>query len=210
MYLFYYYYFLIFLIFFKFYIFFIFFFEYYVYMAQLGFRTLQEMVGRVDLLRPVTHTDIAKADTNYNIMSNLMHLDKRKTIDLTDLLTPAWVSSHHFSFLIFPPFLFLLMLDEQLRGDVATSCTVSKINHDEEIGISLDLRIMREASSLFPTTTDTKDDEYVSSLLYSSTPGDSTKSIKLDLPINNTNRTVGALLSYAIANRYGFFFFFYI
>lgn len=61
-------------------------------MAQLGFRKFQDMVGRVDLLRPVTHTDISKADTNYNIISNLMHLDKRKTIDLTDLLTPAWVS----------------------------------------------------------------------------------------------------------------------
>lgn len=161
------------------------------YMAQLGFRKMQDMVGRVDLLRPMTHTDISKADSNYNILSNLMHIDKRQTIDLSDLLTPAWVSLYlTWSLLLF------LTTEQQLREGVATSCTISRVNHDEDIATSLDLRIMREASSIFPT-----DSHDLTTVLSSTTLGDSTKPVKLEMRVNNVDRAVGTLLSYNIANR---------
>ena len=76
------------------------------YMAQMGFRKFQDMVGRVDMLKPISiPTELSVGDRHVGDQ-HILHLVKRKTLDLTDLLTPAW----------------------ELRANVPTSCIVEKID----------------------------------------------------------------------------------
>ena len=108
-------------------------------MAQLGFRTVDEMVGRVDKL------DARQAIDHW----------KAKGIELADLLhkpeVPDWVATYH--------------CQEQDHG----------------LDKALDHKLI----------------EACASALEHKTP------VKLELPINNPSRTVGAMLSGEISRRYG-------
>ena len=109
------------------------------YMSELGFRTVDEMVGRVDKLDPKKAIDHWKA----------------KGVDLTDLLhtpdVPEDVARYH--------------CQEQDHG----------------LEEALDNQLLDRCRDA----------------LDSGTP------VSLDLPIRNSNRTVGTTLSYEIARRYG-------
>jgi glutamate synthase (NADPH/NADH) large chain len=110
-------------------------------MAQLGFRTIDEMVGRVDCLE----TDAA-----------IKHW-KADGLDLTELLTPV----------------------EKPHADVGTYCTQGQ---DHGLEKSLD----------------------VTKLLDLAKPAlKSGDAVRAELPIINTNRTVGTILSNEIAKKLG-------
>ena len=110
-------------------------------MARLGFRTIDEMVGRVDCLETNDAIRHWKADG----------------LDLTNILTPA----------------------KKPYPEAGTYCT-QKQNHGLEL--SLDMR----------------------SLVSLAKPAlESGASVREELEIINTDRTVGAILSHEIAKRYG-------
>ncbi|MCA9215298.1 MAG: glutamate synthase large subunit [Planctomycetales bacterium] len=109
-------------------------------MAQLGFRTVNEMVGRVDVL-----------DTN----AAIKHW-KSDGLDLTALLAPA----------------------KKPRPDVGVYC---QIKQDHGLELALDNKLL----------------ELAAKTLEDGSP------VKIELPIINTNRTVGTILSHNIAKRFG-------
>ncbi|MCH2026208.1 MAG: glutamate synthase-related protein, partial [Verrucomicrobiales bacterium] len=109
-------------------------------MADLGFRTINEMVGRVDALEMQKAIDHWKADG----------------IDLSTILTPA----------------------EKPHKDTGTYCTESQDHELEEV---LDMQLLELAK---PALED----------------GDS---VNIDLPIINTDRTVGTILSNELAKAHG-------
>ncbi|QDV27224.1 glutamate synthase large subunit [Aureliella helgolandensis] len=111
------------------------------HMAALGFRTWNEMVGRVDVL------DVEEAVEHW----------KADGIDLTSLLTPA----------------------RKLREDSDVICTRLQ---DHGLNISLD------STTLVPGCQAAIQDG---------------KPIEMELPIVNTNRTVGTILSHEITKRWG-------
>jgi len=110
-------------------------------MAQLGFRTIDELVGRVDCLEPDTAIRHWKADG----------------LDLTELLTPI----------------------ELPHPGVGTHCTQGQ---DHGLEKSLDrttlLKLARPAL-------------------------EKGKKVRAEVPIINTNRTVGTILSHEIAKKWG-------
>ena len=108
-------------------------------MAELGFRTVNEMVGRVDVLEPRQATDHWKA----------------KGIDLSRLLA-------------LPP----------RSGEVAVYC---RQEQDHGLDRALDLQLIAQARPAI----------------------DHQQPVQIDLPIRNSNRTVGAMLSGKIAKKYG-------
>ncbi len=109
-------------------------------MANLGFRSINEMVGRVDALEMQKAIDHWKADG----------------IDLTSILTPA----------------------EKPHEDVGTYCTESQ---DHGLETVLDMKLV----------------ELAAPALTKSEP------VNIDLPIINTDRTVGTILSNEIAKAHG-------
>ena len=109
-------------------------------MADLGFRTINEMVGRVDALEMQEAIDHWKADG----------------IDLSSILTPA----------------------EKPHPDVGTYCTESQDHGLEEV---LDMKLLELAK---PALDD----------------GDA---VNIELPIINTDRTVGTILSNEVAKAHG-------
>jgi glutamate synthase (NADPH/NADH) large chain len=108
-------------------------------MASMGFRTINEMVGRVDRLETRTAIDHWKA----------------KGLDFSDLL-----------------------LRPDVPEDVATYC---KENQDHGLELALDHTLIKMSQSVL----------------------DNGGHASIDLPIRNSNRTVGAMLSGEIAKRYG-------
>jgi glutamate synthase (NADPH/NADH) large chain len=110
-------------------------------MAELGFRTIDEMVGRVDCLETNAAIQHWKADG----------------LDLTELLTPV----------------------QKPHEDVGTYCMRPQ-NH----GLELSLDRMKLVDLAKPA-------------LEFGTP------VRAELPIVNTNRTVGTILSHEIAKRWG-------
>ncbi|MEC8906167.1 MAG: glutamate synthase large subunit [Verrucomicrobiota bacterium] len=109
-------------------------------MADLGFRTMNEMVGRVDALEMQKVIDHWKADG----------------IDLSTILTPA----------------------EKPHPDAGTYCTESQDHDLEEV---LDVKLLELA---MPALEDAKP-------------------VNIELPIINTDRTVGAILSNEVAKAHG-------
>jgi glutamate synthase (NADPH/NADH) large chain len=109
-------------------------------MADLGFRTINEMVGRVDALEMQEAIDHWKADG----------------IDLSSILTPA----------------------EKPHPDTGTYCTESQDHGLEEV---LDMKLL----------------ELAKSALEESEP------VNIELPISNTDRTVGTILSNEVAKAHG-------
>jgi len=110
-------------------------------MAKLGFRTIDEMVGRVDCLE----TDAA-----------IRHW-KADGLDLTDLLTPA----------------------KKPYPEAGTYC-----QRKQDHGLHLSLDMMELLPLAAPAL-------------------ERGERVRAELPIINTNRTVGAILSHEIAKRYG-------
>ncbi len=111
------------------------------HMAQLGFRTLTEMVGRTDVL------DVEAA----------VHHWKADGIDLTPILAPA----------------------TKLHDDVGVYCQMDQ-DHGLEDALDNTHLLERCAPAL-------EDGE----------------SVKFELPIINTNRTVGTILSHNVVKRHG-------
>lgn len=111
------------------------------YMAELGFRTWDEMIGRVDVLDTSDAVDHWKADG----------------IDLTNLLMPA----------------------QKLHEDSEVRCTMKQ---DHGLDISLDMTDL--VPKCQPAILDGKP-------------------VKLEMPILNTNRTVGTILSHEVTKRWG-------
>ena len=109
-------------------------------MAQLGFRSVNEMIGRVDCL-----------DTDHAIK----HW-KADGLDLTKLLAPA----------------------PKPRPEVGVYC---QIEQDHGLELALDNKLLELAK---PALEDAR-------------------KVQFELPIINTNRTVGTILSHHIAKRYG-------
>jgi len=110
-------------------------------MASLGFRTIDEMVGRSDCLK------VDRAIAHW----------KSDGLDLTPILRPA----------------------KGPNPDTVMHCTIPQ---DHELEESLDLR---ELVPRCQRTLETR------------------QPIRIDLPIVNTNRTVGTILSHNVAKRYG-------
>ena len=110
-------------------------------MAQLGFRSWDEMIGRVDVL------DVDKAVDHW----------KADGIDLTSLLSPA----------------------KRMHDDVSVRCTMKQ---DHGLDESLDV------TEIIPKC---------GSAIKDGTP------VKLELPIINTNRTVGTILSHEVTKVWG-------
>ncbi|MFN9605508.1 MAG: glutamate synthase large subunit [Planctomycetota bacterium] len=110
-------------------------------MASLGFRTIDEMVGRSDCLK------VDRAIAHW----------KSDGLDLTPILRPA----------------------KGPNPDTVMHCTIPQ---DHELEESLDLR------ELVPRCQKTLETR---------------QPIRIDLPIVNTNRTVGTILSHHVAKRYG-------
>jgi len=108
-------------------------------MASLGFRTMNEMVGRVDKLETRTAINHWKA----------------KGLDFSDLL-----------------------LRPDVPDEVATYCRETQ---DHELQYALDHTLIELAQPVL----------------------DNGGHVEIDLPISNSNRTVGAMLSGEIAKRYG-------
>lgn len=111
------------------------------YMAELGFRTWDEMIGRVDVLDTSKAVDHWKADG----------------IDLTNLLMPA----------------------QKLHEESQVRCTMKQ---DHGLDISLDV------TQLVPKCQPAISDG---------------KPVRLEMPIVNTNRTVGTILSHEVTKRWG-------
>ncbi|MFN9593512.1 MAG: glutamate synthase large subunit [Pirellulaceae bacterium] len=111
------------------------------WMAKLGFRKIDEMVGRSDVL-----------ETNHAI-----HHWKTDGIDLTPILQPA----------------------KRQHEGVVTRCIVPQ---DHGLEKTIDVR------EILPRSIATLDNR---------------KPVRFSLPIHNTNRTVGTILSHEIAKRYG-------
>ncbi|MFK7735694.1 MAG: glutamate synthase large subunit [Pirellulaceae bacterium] len=111
------------------------------YMAQLGFRSWDEMIGRVDVLDVDRAVDHWKADG----------------IDLTSLLSPA----------------------KRLNDEVSVRCTTTQ---DHGLDESLD------RTEIVPKC---------AAAIKDGTP------VKLELPIINTNRTVGTILSHEVTKVWG-------
>ncbi len=109
-------------------------------MAQLGFRTVNEMIGRVDCLRTDDAIEHWKADG----------------LDLTPMLTPA----------------------RKLRADVGVYCQKPQ---DHGLDKALDNQLVELAKPAL----------------------DHAEKVRIELPIVNTNRTVGTILSHNVAKKYG-------
>jgi glutamate synthase (NADPH/NADH) large chain len=112
------------------------------YMAQLGFRTFNEMIGRVDML------EVGDAVKHW----------KAQGLDLTPILTPA----------------------NKQHDAVEVYCTKKQ---DHGLHLALDNTIIEKSAIA----------------LEKQVP------VVIDLPIKNTNRTVGTMLSHEIAKRFGEF-----
>ncbi len=110
------------------------------YMAEMGFRTIDEMIGRVDALE---------------INDAIRHW-KSDGLDLTPILAPI----------------------EKPHADVDVYCT-TKQNHGLEK--ALDGELIRLAAPALERG----------------------EKVSIDLPIINTNRTVGTILSHTVAKAYG-------
>ena len=111
-----------------------------VHMAALGFRTINEMVGRVDCLHPDAAIQHWKADG----------------LDLTPILAPA----------------------EKPNEDVEVYCTIKQ---DHGLEYALDQKLLELCKKAI----------------------ESGEKIRVELPIVNTNRTVGTILSNEIAKANG-------
>ena len=109
-------------------------------MAQLGFRTVAEIIGRTDVLETREAIDHWKADG----------------LDLTPILTPA----------------------EKTRPDVAVYCTMAQ---DHGLEHALDNKLIDLAKDAIHHG----------------------KKVRLELPIVNTNRTVGTMLSHNVVKIWG-------
>ena len=109
-------------------------------MADLGFRTINEMIGRVDALEMQKAIDHWKADG----------------IDLSSILTPA----------------------EKPHPEVGTYCTESQDHGLDEV---LDMKLLELAKTTLETGS----------------------SVNIELPIINTDRTVGTILSNEVAKSQG-------
>jgi glutamate synthase (NADPH/NADH) large chain len=109
-------------------------------MAQLGFRTIAEIIGRTDVLETREAIDHWKADG----------------LDLTPILTPA----------------------EKTRPDVAVYCTMAQ---DHGLEHALDNKLIDLAKDAIHHG----------------------KKVRLELPIVNTNRTVGTMLSHNVVKIWG-------
>jgi glutamate synthase (NADPH/NADH) large chain len=109
-------------------------------MAQLGFRTVNEMIGRVDALEMQKAIDHWKADG----------------IDLSAILTPV----------------------QKLRPEVGTYCTQSQ---DHGLDQVLDMKLLKLAAPAL----------------------ENGESVDIELPIVNTDRTVGTILSNELAKSHG-------
>jgi glutamate synthase (NADPH/NADH) large chain len=109
-------------------------------MAALGFRTVNEMIGRVDALEMQKAIDHWKADG----------------IDLSSILTPI----------------------EKPHPDVGTSCTQAQ---DHSLDLALDNELLRLAKRAI----------------------EAGEPVEIELPIINTNRTVGTILSHELAKAHG-------
>ncbi|MEI8196400.1 MAG: glutamate synthase large subunit, partial [Phycisphaerae bacterium] len=110
------------------------------YMAQMGFRSFNEMIGRVDML------EVGKAIEHW----------KAHGLDLTPVLKPAVKFHDH----------------------VEVYCTKKQ---DHGLDKALDRIIIQKAHAAL----------------------DKKEKCRIDLPVNNINRTVGTMLSHEIAKRYG-------
>ena len=109
-------------------------------MAELGFRTINEMIGRVDCLETDTAIQHWKSDG----------------LDLTPILTPA----------------------EKPHPDVGVYCQKPQ---DHGLEKALDNELVKLAKPAI----------------------DKRESVKIELPIINTNRTVGTILSHEVAKAHG-------
>ena len=109
-------------------------------MAQLGFRTINEMIGRVDALEMQKAIDHWKADG----------------IDLSSILTPI----------------------EKPHADVGTYCTQSQ---DHGLELALDMKLLELAKPAL----------------------EKGEAVDIELPIINTDRTVGTILSNELAKAHG-------
>ena len=109
-------------------------------MAQLGFRSINEMIGRADCLNTNAAIQHWKADG----------------LDLTHLLSPA----------------------KKPREDVGVYC---QIEQDHGLELALDNKLLELAKPAL----------------------ENGEKVSFELPIINTNRTVGAILSHNIAKKYG-------
>jgi glutamate synthase (NADPH/NADH) large chain len=109
-------------------------------MAKLGFRSINEMVGRVDALEMQKAIDHWKADG----------------IDLTSILTPA----------------------EKPHPDAGTYCTESQNHGLEDV---LDMKLLELAQPALKGS----------------------EQVNIELPIINTDRTVGTILSNEVAKAHG-------
>ncbi len=109
-------------------------------MAELGFRTINEMIGRVDCLETNTAIQHWKSDG----------------LDLTPVLTPA----------------------HKLRPDVGVYCQIAQ---DHGLEKALDNRLIELAKPALQNQ----------------------QSVQIELPIVNTNRTVGTTLSHEVAKHFG-------
>ncbi|MEE2840191.1 MAG: glutamate synthase large subunit [Acidobacteriota bacterium] len=110
------------------------------YMAELGFKRINDMLGRVDALVPDRAIEHWKADG----------------LDLAPILTPA----------------------EKPHPQVAVHCTIAQ---DHGLDKALDKELIRKCSPAI----------------------EKAEHVTLNLPIRNTNRTVGTMLSNAIARKWG-------
>jgi len=110
------------------------------HMAKIGFRTFNEMVGRVDRL------DVGDA----------IHHWKAQGLDLTPILTMA----------------------QKPHPGVEVVCTIKQ---DHGLGQALDNELIRRSRVAL----------------------DNRKPVRIEMPIKNTNRTVGTMLSHEISKRYG-------
>ncbi len=109
-------------------------------MAELGFRTVREMVGRVDMLEP----------------DDSVRNWKTQSVDLEGVLHPA----------------------VKPRPETEVCCTISQDHGLEKV---LDRELIRLCHDAL----------------------DKERQVKLDLPITNTDRATGTMLSHEIAKRYG-------
>ena len=109
-------------------------------MAELGVRTMDELIGRVDLLETDTAVDHWKA----------------KGLDLTPILTPA----------------------RKPRADVAVRCTIDQDHGLERV---LDNRLIELAADAL----------------------EHGRPVRCELPLRNTDRATGTMLSHHVSKRYG-------
>ncbi|MED5584950.1 MAG: glutamate synthase large subunit [Verrucomicrobiota bacterium] len=109
-------------------------------MAELGFRSINEMIGRVDALEMQKAIDHWKADG----------------IDLSSILTPV----------------------EKPHADAGTYCTQTQ---DHGLDLALDMKLLELAKSAL----------------------ENGEAVEIELPIINTDRTVGTILSNELAKSHG-------